>query len=122
MTSIKRTSTDGSATPSPAGRPKTQSGYAYSPNIIAVGDFNMPAMTWNDPTYRELGSRGNTWWCTRQWVGSNIKNDKHQSPLGHPTPDGFLACTKYFISNHRILWDEPPSIFTSDPRNEPGCR
>jgi len=113
---------------------RRQSDYAYSPEVIVVGDFNMPQAEWGDPIYAALVARGLYIPPHSTGVGgTNLKGDKHYDQIAFfpgPTadrntqvgvfdfdgalfaylwetrPDDFATYMRYYISDHRLLWAE----------------
>ncbi len=106
---------------------------AYSQNIMALGDFNLPKAEQGDPVYRALTKRGLTLPTHSNQIGSSLDDDKqYDQILFAPgelethftdTPhvfdfDGgvfktlwdtrsetdFRAYVRYYLSDHRLLW------------------
>ncbi len=106
--------------------------HSISPNIIALGDFNIPKAKKGDPIYNALTKRGLSLpdHSTRQ--GSNLKSDKQYDQIAfvpklknkikaegvfdYDTPlfpnlwtkseTQFHKYCRYYISDHRPLWME----------------
>lgn len=113
---------------------RRQSPYAYTKDIFALGDFNLPKAEPGDPIYDALTGRGLHLPDHTSKVGSNLKSDKHYDQIAFfPGESGdlvassgifdfdgalfrslwesrgekdFLAYMRYYISDHRILWAE----------------
>jgi endonuclease/exonuclease/phosphatase family metal-dependent hydrolase len=107
---------------------------AYTPDIIAVGDYNLPQVAPDDPIYKALTSRGLVLPEHSTTVGgSSLGGAMHYDQLAlfptqtkQPTrvepfdfdnavfrglwdpnnPDRFLIYTRYYLSDHRPLWAE----------------
>jgi len=108
---------------------------AYLPNIMALGDFNMPKAEPGDPIYDVLTSRGLKIPRHTSEVGSSTASDSHYDQIGFFSGgtetaftnrmnvfefDGalfkglwerndtelFNAYVRYYISDHRPLWAE----------------
>ena len=107
---------------------------AYTPDIIAVGDYNLPQVDPGDPIYKALTSRGLVLPEHSSTVGgSSLGGTMHYDQLAlFPTqtkqpkrvepfdfdnalfqglwdpdnPDPFLIYTRYYLSDHRPLWAE----------------
>jgi len=108
---------------------------AYSHNIVALGDFNLPKAEPGDPIYDALTKRGLQLPEHSTKIGSSIASDSHYDQIAffpgetqdHFTGqagvfdfDGavfktlyetvalgkFLAYVRYYISDHRPLWAE----------------
>jgi len=106
--------------------------HTVSPNIIALGDFNIPKAKKGDPIYDALIERGLTLpdHSTRQ--GSNLKSDKQYDQIAFvprlknnivaegvfdydttlfpnlwdKSETQFHKYCRYYISDHRPLWME----------------
>ena len=107
--------------------------HAYTDNIIALGDFNMPKAKPGDPIYNALTKRGLHLPDHTSKVGSNLAGDSHYDQIAFVpgvkdqeftgqhgmfdfdgglfadlyqshTNKQFRAFTKYYISDHRPLW------------------
>jgi hypothetical protein len=109
---------------------------AYTRNIIALGDFNLPKAEPGDPIYEALTKRGLRLPQHSTALGSSIKKDKHYDQIAFFPPgeteealveasavfdwDGaifktlwqtrgpgaFFEYVRYYISDHRLLWAE----------------
>ena len=61
---------------------RRDSDYAYTPNIIALGDFNMPQAEWGDPIYEALVNRGLYIPPRSTEVGgTNLAGDRHYDQI-----------------------------------------
>jgi endonuclease/exonuclease/phosphatase family metal-dependent hydrolase len=104
----------------------------YAPNIIALGDFNLPKRDPDDPIYQALTKRGLELPSHSSEVGSNLRSDKHYDQIAffpgstrdrytgrsgvfdfdgalfktlwQQSPPQFFDFTRYYISDHRPLW------------------
>ena len=112
---------------------RSKSKYAYSCNIFALGDFNLPMIDPSDPVYKALVNRGLQLPEHSSKIYSNINNDKaydqiaflpgmKSSIISHgifpfdnaafadiyktKTPAQFRSYLKYYISDHRPMWME----------------
>jgi endonuclease/exonuclease/phosphatase family metal-dependent hydrolase len=111
---------------------RTRSDYAYSKNIIALGDFNLPKPVPGDPIYDALTSRGLTIPEHSSGLGGNFTNDKFYDQIAFlpgsianrflekgifdfdgaifadlwnsRSEQDFRSFLRYYISDHRILW------------------
>jgi len=108
-----------------------KSKYAFSKNIITLGDFNIPKVTTGDIVYEALLSRGLMLPDHSTKVYSNISNDKQFDQIAflpsikskiitdgvfdfdtalfprlwqNESPKNFRAYLRYYISDHRPLW------------------
>jgi len=109
---------------------------AFTPNIIALGDFNLPKVDPGDPIYKALTRRGLELPPHSTQIGSSILSDSHYDQVAFfpgDVKDNFISAgvfdfdgalfqklwdpqdkrntrfydyMKYFISDHRILWSE----------------
>jgi endonuclease/exonuclease/phosphatase family metal-dependent hydrolase len=107
---------------------------AYTPDIIAVGDYNLPQVDPGDPIYKALTSRGLVLPEHSTTVGgSSLGGAMHYDQLAlfptqtkQPTrvepfdfdnavfrglwdpknPNPFLIYARYYLSDHRPLWAE----------------
>lgn len=107
---------------------------AFTPNIIALGDFNLPKVDAADPIYKALTNRGLELPPHSTQIGSSVVSDSHYDQVtffpgdvkqkfisaGVFDYDGalfrklwdaqdkkntrFFDYIKYYISDHRILW------------------
>ncbi|MCB4808065.1 endonuclease/exonuclease/phosphatase family protein [Tamlana sp. 62-3] len=104
---------------------------AFSKNIIALGDFNIPKVEPGDVVYNALLSRGLLLPYHSTKVYSNISNDKQFDQIAflpdikskivnngvfdfdtaifpelwqNETPKNFRSYLRYYISDHRPLW------------------
>jgi endonuclease/exonuclease/phosphatase family metal-dependent hydrolase len=109
--------------------------HAYASNIIALGDFNLPQVTPDDPIYKALTKRGLVLPEHRTEVGGSSLGGHHHydqmaffpgqtkefneriSPfdfdnvlfkgIWNPNrPEPFMAYVRYYVSDHRPLWAE----------------
>ena len=109
--------------------------FAYTKDIIVLGDFNLPKLEKGDPIYDALTKRGLIIPEHSTQVGSNLENDKHydqimffpgateQKHTGNngifdfdgalfkklwesKTPAQFRNFLRYYISDHRPMWAE----------------
>jgi endonuclease/exonuclease/phosphatase family metal-dependent hydrolase len=108
--------------------------FAYTPDIVALGDFNLPQVDPDDPIYKALTSRGLVLPKHSTIVGgSSLGGGKHYDQMAlfptqtkQPTriepfdfdnailrglwnpanPNPFLVYTRYYISDHRPVWAE----------------
>jgi endonuclease/exonuclease/phosphatase family metal-dependent hydrolase len=114
---------------------RRRSPYASTPNILTLGDFNLPKSEPGDPIYDELTSRGLQLPRHSTQIGSSIAEDAHYDQIAFfpgPTQDqftgnsgvfdydgalfrtlyrnrgqkDFLAYCRYYVSDHRPLWAE----------------
>lgn len=113
---------------------RRKSKYCYIPNIIALGDFNLPKKEDNDPVYKALRARGLELPEHSTKIYSNISNDADYDQIaffpglkdklsgnsgvfdfdGAIFPDmysskkesEFKAYLRYYISDHRPMWIE----------------
>jgi endonuclease/exonuclease/phosphatase family metal-dependent hydrolase len=113
-----------------------KSRYAYVPDIMPLGDFNLPMLDERDPIYRALKSRGLTLPAEHrisQVGGSSLQGLKHYDQVAffpnettelaqiavfdfdnvlfrdvfeRRTLTQYLAYTRFHISDHRPLWAE----------------
>lgn len=110
---------------------RSKSKHAFTPNALAMGDFNLPAVETTDPIYKALTDRGLQLPEHSTRVYSNISNDKEYDQiaflpdmknrvLGHgvfdydsavfkdlflsKTPAEFRGYLKYYLSDHRPFW------------------
>jgi hypothetical protein len=111
-----------------------KSKYAYVPDIIPLGDFNLPKLDKSDPIYRELTRRGLRLpeeHPMSQVGGSSLGGVNHYDQVAlfptetteleeiavfdfdnaifkdvfaAKTPKQFLAYTRFHMSDHRPLW------------------
>jgi hypothetical protein len=109
---------------------------AFTPNIIALGDFNLPKVEPGNPIYRALTNRGLELPKHSTQIGSSVTSDNHYDQVTFfpgDVKDNFVAAgvfdfdgalfrklwdandaknkkffdyMKYYISDHRILWAE----------------
>ena len=108
---------------------------AYTRDIIALGDFNLPKVEPGDPIYEALTKRGLHLPAHSGETGSTIATDSHYDQIAFfpgQTQDeftgrsgvfdfdgalfatlwetrgreDFLAYMRYYISDHRVLWAE----------------
>ncbi len=108
--------------------------YAYVPDIIPLGDFNLPQLDESDPIYRELTRKGLRLpeeHAISQVGGSSLGGVNHYDQIAlfpgettelkqiavfdfdnaifkdvfaAKTPKQFLAYTRFHMSDHRPLW------------------
>lgn len=109
---------------------RRKSKYAYTKNIICLGDFNLPKVDKNDPIYKALTSRGLTLPKHSTKIYSNISNDKQYDQIAffpglkskisasgvfdfdgvifpdlwQKSPANFRAYLRYYLSDHRPMW------------------
>jgi hypothetical protein len=109
---------------------------AYTQNIIALGDFNLPKVDPGDPIYQALTKRGLRLPAHSTQLGSSLVDDKHYDQIAFFPPgetedalirasavfdwDGaifkslwadrgpkaFFEYSRYYVSDHRLLWAE----------------
>lgn len=109
---------------------------AYTRNIIALGDFNLPKAEPGDPIFDALTRRGLRLPRHSTEMGSSIKKDRHYDQVAFFPPgeaeealvqasavfdfdgaifrtlwdtrgeDAFFEYVRYYISDHRLLWAE----------------
>ncbi len=114
---------------------RRQSPYAYSRDIIALGDFNLPKAEPGDPIFEALTRRGLHLPEHSTQIGSTIQTDSHYDQVAFfpgetqqeftgnlgvfdfdgalfrtlweaRTPREFFAYVRYYVSDHRPLWAE----------------
>lgn len=114
---------------------RRRSPYAYSRDIIALGDFNLPKAEPGDPIYEALTKRGLHLPEHSTQIGSTIRTDSHYDQVAffpgetqqdftgnsgvfdfdgalfrtlweERTPQEFFAYVRYYVSDHRPLWAE----------------
>lgn len=113
---------------------RRKSDHAYTRDIIALGDFNLPKTEPGDPVYEALTSRGLHIPSHSTEIGSSIKTDSHYDQIAFfpgqtseefkqsgvfdfdgalfthlwetRTPEEFFQYMRYYISDHRLLWAE----------------
>ncbi len=114
---------------------RRQSPYAYSQDIIALGDFNLPKAEPGDPIFEALTRRGLHLPEHSTQIGSTIQTDSHYDQVAFfpgetqqeftgnlgvfdfdgalfrtlweaRTPREFFAYVRYYVSDHRPLWAE----------------
>ncbi len=112
---------------------RSNSKYAYSPNVFALGDFNLPKIDENDPVYKALVKRGIQLPDHTSKVYSNLNDDKAYDQIAFlpgmksavkthgvfpfdnaafadlynsSTPVQFRTYVRYYISDHRPMWLE----------------
>jgi endonuclease/exonuclease/phosphatase family metal-dependent hydrolase len=114
---------------------RRQSPYAYSRDIIALGDFNLPKAEPGDPIFEALTRRGLHLPEHSTQIGSTIETDSHYDQVAFfpgetqqeftgnlgvfdfdgalfrtlweaRTPREFFAYVRYYVSDHRPLWAE----------------
>lgn len=110
-----------------------KSKYAYTCNVIAMGDFNLPKVDETDPVYKALLGRGLQLPEHTTKIFSNISNDKAYDQIAFlpglqmriiahgvfdydnalfsdlytsRTAAEFRAYLRYYISDHRPMWLE----------------
>jgi endonuclease/exonuclease/phosphatase family metal-dependent hydrolase len=114
---------------------RRQSPYAYSRDIVALGDFNLPKAEPGDPIYETLTDRGLHLPEHSTQIGSTIQTDSHYDQVAFfpgetqteftaniglfdfdgalfrtlwrtRAPQEFFAYVRYCVSDHRPLWAE----------------
>jgi endonuclease/exonuclease/phosphatase family metal-dependent hydrolase len=114
---------------------RRQSPYAYSRDIIALGDFNLPKAEPGDPIFEALTRRGLHLPEHSTQIGSTIETDSHYDQVAFfpgetqqeftgnlgvfdfdgalfrtiweaRTLEEFFAYVRYYVSDHRPLWAE----------------
>jgi endonuclease/exonuclease/phosphatase family metal-dependent hydrolase len=114
---------------------RRQSPYAYSRDIIVLGDFNLPKAEPGDPIFEALTRRGLHLPEHSTQIGSTIETDSHYDQVAFfpgetqqeftgnlgvfdfdgalfrtlweaRTPREFFAYVRYYVSDHRPLWAE----------------
>lgn len=113
---------------------RRKSKYCYTPNIIALGDFNLPKKEDSDPVYKALRAKGLELPDHSTKIYSNISNDADYDQIaffpglkdkltgnsgvfdfdGAIFPDmyaskkesEFKSYLRYYISDHRPMWIE----------------
>ena len=114
---------------------RRKSKYAYTRDIIVLGDFNLPKVAPGDPIYKALTKRGLHLSEHSTEIGSAIATDSHYDQIAFfpgqtqkeftgkcsvfdfdgalfprlwqtRSREDFLAYMRYYISDHRILWAE----------------
>lgn len=113
---------------------RQRSKFAFTRDVIALGDFNMPKTDDTDPISKALRSKGLELPLHSSEMGSNLNSDKHYDQvafLPEPTradftdrkgvfdfdkvvfPDlwqrsekDFRTYVRYYLSDHRPLWTE----------------
>lgn len=114
---------------------RRKSKYAYSHNVVALGDFNLPKIQPGDLIYKALTSRGLRLPDHSTEIGSSIASESHYDQIAFfpgevsqaftgragvfdfdgavfaglwqkKTRAQFLAYVRYYLSDHRILWAE----------------
>jgi len=113
---------------------RRKSKYCFTPNIIALGDFNLPMRDDNDPVYQALKSKGLELPNHSTKIYSNIADDAEYDQIaflpgiknrltgnggvfdfdGGVFPDMYASRTKaefrgylrYYLSDHRPMWME----------------
>jgi len=113
---------------------RRQSKFNYTPNILALGDFNLPKKVDTDPIYKALRAPGLELPDHSTKIYSNITNDADYDQIcflpgiknkltgssgvfdydgaifpaifNNHTPGEFRAYLRYYISDHRPLWLE----------------
>lgn len=112
---------------------RSKSKYSYTANVFAMGDFNLPKRSDDDPIHAALVSNGLMLPEHTSKVYSNIVNDKAYDQIAffpglksrilndgvfdfdnavfadlfqNKTPAQFRSYIKYYISDHRPLWIE----------------
>ena len=113
---------------------RRKSKHAYTKNIVALGDFNLPQVDEKDPIYKQLVSKGLVLPQHSTAIGSSIVDDQHYDQIaffpgdmqkrcgasGVFDYDGavfrdlwdpagkdnkkFFAYVRYYLSDHRPLW------------------
>ena len=114
---------------------EVKSKYAYTPDIIALGDFNLPKAEAGNPVFDALTRRGLHLPGHSTQIGSNLAGDKDYDQVAFfpgetndeftgqsgvfdfdgavfqklwqtKTEKQFQAYVKYYLSDHRPLWVE----------------
>jgi endonuclease/exonuclease/phosphatase family metal-dependent hydrolase len=114
---------------------RRQSPHAYSRDIVALGDFNLPKAEPGDPIYEALTKRGLHLPEHSTQIGSTIQTDSHYDQVAFfpgetqeeftgnsgvydfdgalfrtlweaRTQQEFFAYVRYYVSDHRPLWTE----------------
>ena len=114
---------------------RRRSANAYTRDIIALGDFNLPMAVPGDPIYDALTRRGLQLPQHSTGIGSAIATDNHYDQIAffpgqtsaeftgqagvfdfdgalfstlwdNRGRDDFMAYMRYYISDHRLLWAE----------------
>ncbi len=91
---------------------RRKSPYAYTRNIIALGDFNLPKLDAGDPVYSALTRRGLHLPQHSTQMGSNLAGDKHYDQIAFFPGPTQAACLRSGVfdfdgSIFRTLWDDP---------------
>lgn len=107
---------------------------AFTPDIIPLGDFNLPRVERDDPIYSVLTSRGLHIPAHSSQIGSTIATERHYDQIAFfpgatsrdftgsngvfdfdgalfrrlwdTSPGDFAGYTRYYISDHRPMWAE----------------
>jgi endonuclease/exonuclease/phosphatase family metal-dependent hydrolase len=113
---------------------RRKSQFAFTREIVALGDFNMPKRDAKDPIYKALMARGLELPEHTSEVGSNLSSDKHYDQIAFfpgetkkcfkrmgvfdfdmalfrnlwesRSEAEYRAYVRYYISDHRPLWME----------------
>jgi hypothetical protein len=115
---------------------RRESPATYTPNIVALGDFNLPKADPEDPVYKALTRRGLRLPEHSTQMGSSIRRDRHYDQVLFFPPgetelalveeaavfdydnalfktlwekrgrDAYFEYVRYYISDHRLLWAE----------------
>ncbi len=112
---------------------RRKSPYAYTRDIVALGDFNLPKAEPGDPVYEALTARGLHLPEHSTRIGSTIQTDNHYDQVAFfpgetqeeftgnsgvfdfdgvlfrtlwddRSPEEFFAYARYYVSDHRPLW------------------
>jgi endonuclease/exonuclease/phosphatase family metal-dependent hydrolase len=93
---------------------RRRSANAFTRNIIALGDFNMPKADPGDPIYEALTRRGLQLPDHSSEMGSSIKKDRHYDQLAFFPPGqsqrALVKASEVFDFDgalFRSLWDDP---------------
>jgi endonuclease/exonuclease/phosphatase family metal-dependent hydrolase len=112
---------------------RSKSKHAFSPNVFALGDFNLPKIDPKNPVYKALSSRGLQLPEHSSKIYSNISNDRHYDQIAflpgmksniishgifpydnaafaeiyqNRSAAQFKSYLRYYISDHRPMWME----------------
>lgn len=112
---------------------RSKSKYAYTTNVLAMGDFNLPKVDGKDKVYTALLARGLELPEHSSKIYSNLNNDKAYDQIAFlpglkrriissgifpfdnivfadlfktKTPEEFRSYVRYYMSDHRPMWME----------------
>ncbi len=112
---------------------RSKSKFAYTTNVLALGDFNLPKLDANDKVYSALLAKGLQLPEHSSKIYSNLNDDKAYDQIAFlpglkkqvissgifpfdnivfadifktKTPEEFRSYVRYFISDHRPMWME----------------